>query len=330
MSINAYYLSRSGEVEHLTDTNSIKAAFDSGEGLLWVDVELITPEYGMLLQEVFHFHHLAVEDCVLPKVSTPKIDNYDTYLFIMANGITHTIETDIIESTQLALFLGSHFVVSTHHIPFTCVNYIRKLTEADGRPLKHGSDRLAYALLDGIVDDILPVIDYIDTKTGELEEKAIIYPEQSTLREILYFKHSTSQLHRMIVPQREVLNRLSRGEFPIIGKDAFIFYRDIYDHIVQMENLAMTLRESFDNALNIYVSSVANRQNEIMKVLSIVAAIFLPLSLIAGIYGMNFTNMPELEWPWGYFAVLGFMAVCVIGILLWYKSRGWIRWGSKK
>ena len=132
-----------------------------------------------------------------------------------------------------------------------------------------------------------------------------------------------------MAPQREVLNRISRGDFGVIREDARIFYRDVYDHIVRIDDLNQTVRDMSDNALATYMSSIANRQNEVMKVLSIVAAIFLPLSLVAGIYGMNFENMPELKTSWGYFAVLGFIGSAIIIVIWQFWSRGWINWGRR-
>jgi len=133
-----------------------------------------------------------------------------------------------------------------------------------------------------------------------------------------------------MAPQRELLNRLSRGEFPVIKSEAQIFYRDIYDHLVRIEDLNQTNRDSADNALTTYLSSVANRQNETMRVLSIVATIFLPLALLAGIYGMNFEYMPELKVAWGYFAVLGFMGAVIAGAIWWFWARRWIMWGRQR
>jgi magnesium transporter len=161
-------------------------------------------------------------------------------------------------------------------------------------------------------------------------EETIRGPQQSTLEAVLKFKRSTLQVHRVMAPQREIMNRLSRGEFPIIKGEAQIFYRDIYDHIVRIEDLSQTLRDRADNAVASYLSSVAIQQNETMKVLSIVACIFLPLTLVAGIYGMNFENMPELEWSWGYFAVLGFMATVGAAPVSWFWARSWITLGPRQ
>jgi len=133
-----------------------------------------------------------------------------------------------------------------------------------------------------------------------------------------------------MAPQREVINRLSRGEFPVIAREAEIFYRDIYDHIVRIEALNQTLRDRADNALTTYMSSIANRQNETIKVLSMVTSIFLPLTLLAGIYGMNFENMPELKWSWGYFALLGFMGAAAAVAISVFWARRWFNWGRRQ
>ena len=330
MPISAYYFAPSTDIKRITDAGEIKAAFDSRQGLLWADISEISADDGTILHDVFQFHNLAIEDCIATSSHTPKIDDFTSYLFIMVNGLIPTSDEDIFEPVQLGLFIGSHFVVSTHHVPLHCIDYVRSLIERDGKPMKRGSEHLAHALIDTLTDDILPIIDILDKRAGDLEENAVFNPVPTTLQDVLQLKHSSGQLHRILVPQREVLSRLSRGEFSIINKDVLIFYRDIYDHIVQIEDLNLTLRDNFDNALSLYMSAVANKQNETMRVLSIVATIFMPLTLIAGIYGMNFENMPELSWKWGYFAILGFMAICVILILLWYRSQGWITWGKKR
>jgi len=134
----------------------------------------------------------------------------------------------------------------------------------------------------------------------------------------------------VIAPQREVINRFSRGEFPLIKEEAWVFYRDVYDHLVRIEDLNQTTRDSADNALSTYLSAVANRQNETMRVLSIVATIFMPLTLVAGIYGMNFEYMPELKLPWGYFAVLGLIGTAIACALWWFWAKSWITWGRRQ
>jgi len=330
MPFKAYYLSPEGILRKGLNEEESQAAFKSKQGLLWVDITETTEEDGSFLERSFNFHHLAVEDCVSPKIHPPKIDDFGDYLFIITHGINYAVESEIVETAELAIFLGSHFVVSNHKFPLYSVESIRRTVEDDGRPMKRGVDFLTHALVDALVDNVLPTIDKMSEEAEEVEEETIRSPQQAILGAILKLKRSTLRIHRVMAPQREVLNRLSRREFPLISEAALIFYRDIYDHIVRIEDLNQTLRDRADNALATYLSSVANRQNETMRILSMVATIFMPLTLVAGIYGMNFENMPELKLAWAYFAVLGFIGTVIAGALWWFWARRWISWGPRQ
>jgi len=330
MPFTAYYLSPEGALRRGLSGEEVRAAFESKQGLLWVDICETTEEDGEFLERTFRFHQLAIEDCVSPLVHPPKIDDFVDYLFIIVHGINYTAESDIVATTELCLFIGHHFVVSTHIIPLHSVNSVAKLVEHNDRPMRRGPDFLAHVLIDALVDNVLPTIDKMSDVAEGIEEEVIRNPQQSTLDAILKLKRSVLRLHRVMAPQRDVLNRLSRGEFSIIRDEAKIFYRDVYDHIVRIEDLNQTLRDRADNALATHLSSVANRQNETMRVLSTVATIFLPLALLAGIYGMNFENMPELSWHWGYFAVLGFMGIAIAVALWWFWARRWVTWGRRR
>ena len=325
MEFIGYYLSPDGNLEKNLTEERIKTVFESKKGLLWVDISGITEDPDFLDRN-FHFHHLAIEDCVSPTIHSPKIDDLGSYLFIIVHGIYPLKEmSSSVETAELALFLGTTFVVSVHRGKLTCMDCIRPLVEDDGRLLKRGADFLAHALIDEVIDDILPTIDRMSELSEEIEEETIQEPQQKVLESILKLKRSTLRIHRVIAPQREIMNRLSRGEFSIIKDEARIFYRDVYDHLLRIEDLAQNIRDGADNALDTYMSSVANRQNEIVKVLSMVATIFLPLSLIAGIYGMNFEYMPGLKIHWGFFALLGSMIVVAAFILIWFRLRKWIK-----
>jgi len=330
MAFKAYYLNSKGELQRDLAEEEVRTVFDSKQGLLWVDITETSEDDGKFLEENFDFHHLAVEDCVSSETHPPKIDDFDDYLFIIVHGINHMVEFDIVETTELAVFLSPHFVVSTHHLPLYSVEGIRRRVEDDGRPMRHGADFLAHAIIDALIDNVLPTIDRMSDIAEEIEEETIRSPQQSTLEAIMKLKRSTLRVHRVMAHQREVLNRLSRGEFPLIKEEAQIFYRDIYDHLMRIEELNQTTRDRADNALATYMSSVANRQNDTMKVLSVVATIFMPLTLVAGIYGMNFEYMPELKVPWAYFAVLGFMGLVIVVVTWWFWARNWITWGRRR
>ncbi|MDD5093609.1 MAG: magnesium/cobalt transporter CorA [Dehalococcoidia bacterium] len=330
MPFEAYYLSPENDLKyHLSETD-VKSIFESKQGLLWVDISATTPEDGEFLKRTFDFHHLAIENCVDPRIFPPKVDDFGDYLFVIVHGINHAAESDIVETAELEIFLGRHFVVSNHSAPLYSVESIKHLVEeADDRPMRKGADFLVHALIDTLVDNVLPTIDRMSDRAEEIEESVIQNPQPSILEAIMQLKRSTQRLHRVMALQRETIGRLSRGEFRIIAPEAQIFYRDIYDHMVRIEEWNQILRDRADNALSTYLSSVANRQNETMRVLSIVATIFMPLTLLAGIYGMNFEHMPELGVDWAYFAVIGFMGLAGMVALWFFWARTWLgrrRW----
>jgi len=330
MPIKAYHLSHEGNLRKELNREEIRESYESKQGMLWVDIADTTEEDGQFLNQVFHFHHLAIEDCVSPRVHQSKIDDFGDHLFIIVHGINYAVESELVETAELAIFIGPNFVVSNHNSPLYGVEAIRRTVEEDSRAMKRGPSFFAHALIDTLIDNILPTIDRMSEVTEEVEEEAIHCPEKSTLDAILKLRRSALRIHRIISPQREVVNRLSRGEFPMIEGEARIFYRDIYDHLARIEEMNQNIRDRADNAQATYLSSVANRQNETMKILAMVATIFMPLTLVAGIYGMNFENMPELKWSWGYFAVLGFMAAVIITVVWRFWARDWFAWGKRR
>ena len=330
MPLKAYYLTPGGDLQKDLSETEIAAAFASREGLLWVDVPDITAEDGDTLERLFGFHHLAVEDCVSPRIHSPKIDEFKDHLFVIIHGINHLVESDLVETGELAFFLGAHFLVTAHSYPLYSIAAIQQAVEQDGRPLRRGADFLAHAIADALVDNIMPTIDRMSDVADAIEEEVVALRSRNILDGILKLKRSTLRVHRIVAPQREVLNRLSRGDYSQVRPDTRIFYRDVYDHIVRIEELNQIILDRADNALATYLSAVANRQNETMRILSIVATIFMPLTLLAGIYGMNFDYMPELAWRWGYFAVLGIIGLVILVVVWRFWAVGWFTWGRKR
>ncbi|MGD9143118.1 MAG: magnesium/cobalt transporter CorA [Dehalococcoidia bacterium] len=330
MSIKAYFLTPEGTLQSDLTLQQIHEAYSSKQGLLWVDVSETTAEDGRFLEHELGLHNLAVEDCVSTQIHSPKIDNFDDYLFVVVHGINHVIEPDTVETAELALFIGKNYVISNHNFPLYSIGAVQQKVEENDRLMRRGVDFLAHALIDTLIDNVRPTIDRMNDFAEEIEEEVIHRPQQSVLDAIMKLKRSALKVHRVMAPQRDVLNRLSRGEFPIIKKDSQIFFRDIYDHVVRIEDLVQSLLDRADNALATYLSSVANRQNETMRVLSIVATIFMPLTLLVGIYGMNFEHMPELTWRWGYFMVLGIIGFVIL-VLIWrFWASGWFAWGRRR
>jgi magnesium transporter len=330
MAMNAHYVAPDGTLSHELGVKDIGKYYESGQGLLWVDIEGNDEKENSILENVFKFHRLTIDDCLSERINPPKVDGFENYIFVIVHGVNYAVESEIVQTSQMELYIGSHFVVSHHTLPLFSIQAVLQLVEDDARPMKRGADFLAHYIIDTLIDNIMPTVDAMSEVADDIEEEAIHNPQKSTLEAILKLKRSTMRLHRVMAPQREILNRLSRREFAIITEDAQIFFRDIYDHLVRIEDLSQSIRDRADNALSTYLSSIANRQNETMRILSIVAAIFLPLTLLAGIYGMNFEYMPELTWRWGYFAVLGLMAVVIIGVSWWLWLRNVITLGRRR
>jgi magnesium transporter len=321
---SALYLAPGHKYPKSVGTDEIGGLLATGKGLLWLDVENTTAEDAQLLMDVFHFHPLAVSDCVSKNIHPPKIDQFEDHLFIIVHGINYHIESDVVETTELSLFLGKTYVVTSHDVPMRSVTSTIERLQANGRPMQRGADMLAHDIMDALVDNIMLTIDELDVKCMYIESEAVEHPRKETLTSVMQLKRSIMALNRVMSPQRELANSLARGDYPLIGKKAEIYYRNIYDHLVRIEMLTQGLRDLADSVLATYLSSVSNRMNEVMKLLSIVAAIFLPLTLLTGIYGMNFVNMPELQWRFGYFALLGIMVLVAIALVTHFKGRNWL------
>jgi len=320
----AFYLAPDGKFLDQLNMEQIKNFLATGKGLLWVDMENVTNEDAELLSNVFCFHSLAVEDCISKNIHPPKIDDFEDYLFIIVHGINYHIQSEVEETTELALFLGKNYVVTSHDVPMRSVSSMLDRIQRDGRLMRRGADFLAHDLIDALVDNIMPTIEEMDEKNDQLEAEALHEPKRETLMSIMELKRSILALTRVILPQREIVNRLSRGEYALISERAQIYYRNIYDHLVRIEMLTLGLRDMTESVLSTYLSSVSNRMNEVMKVLTLIATIFIPLTFVAGIYGMNFANMPELEWKYGYFIILIVMAVIGVSLAVYFRRRRWL------
>ncbi|UCC99854.1 MAG: magnesium/cobalt transporter CorA, partial [Phycisphaerales bacterium] len=320
----AFYLTPDGQLLDQLSMEQVREFLATKEGLLWVDMEDVKNEDAELLSSVFCFHPLAVEDCVSKDIHPPKIDDFEDYLFVIIHGINYHIESEVVETTELALFLGRNYVVSSHDVPMRSVSSMLDRVRKDGRPMRRGADFLAHDIIDSLVDNIMPTINGMDEKNDQLEDQALHGPKRETLMSIMQLKRSILALTRIILPQREIVNRLSRGEYTLIRERAQIYYRNIYDHLERVEMLSLGLRDMTESVLNTYLSSVSNRMNEVMKVLTLIATIFIPLTFIAGIYGMNFANMPELQWRYGYFGILMVMAVIGISLVVYFRRKKWL------
>ena len=312
--------------EHVSVQDCLKQR--GPQAITWLNITG-TPDIALLREigEAYGLHNLALED-VLNVGQRPKLETYDSHLFAILRY--PRLEDDALFNDQLSLFLGTDFVISicsgkTH--PFQPVyDRLRKL----GSTIRNrGADYLAYALVDTVVDQAFPVLETLGEEVEEIESDLIEHPQSDTLARIHWLRRELLLLRRALWPQREVVNALLRNEDQHMKEHTLLYLRDCYDHSIQVLELVESYREMVTGMLEIYLSNVSNRLNQTMRVLTVIATIFIPLTFIVGVYGMNFDRqagpwaMPELSWAWGYPGVWGVMIVVAVAMLLTFKRRGW-------
>jgi len=272
----------------------------------------------------FKIHPLVLED-IVNTGQRPKMEDFGDYLFIVLKMLQYDERDDETKTEQVSLILSSNFVISFQEGEGDVFDSVRERIRTDrGRIRKMGVDYLAYSLIDAIVDNYFMVLEKIGEKIEDIEDELVKNPMPEVLHTIHSLKRELIFLRKSVWPLREVISRLERWESPLIDKSIDIYLRDVYDHTIQVIDALETFRDMLSGMLDIYLSSVSNRMNEVMKVLTIIATIFIPLTLIAGIYGMNFRYMPELESPWGYPMVYVVMlAVCSV-MLVYFRRKKWL------
>ncbi|MDB9474796.1 magnesium/cobalt transporter CorA [Dolichospermum circinale] len=302
------------------------------ESVSWVDVQgLGNKDILHRLGQSFDLHPLVLED-IVNMVERPKIEDYEDQLVIIAHMVVPNNNNGSFYSEQVSLVLGKYYVLTIQEEPeHDCFDGVRmRIDKGKGIIRRQGSDYLAYSLLDAIIDGFFPVLELYGERIDELEEEVIVNPNQKTLQKIYQVRRELLQLRRAIWPQRDAINSLIRDGSELISDDVRIYLRDCYDHAVQVMDIVETYRELVAGLMDVYLSAISNKMNEIMKLLTVVSSIFIPLTFIAGVYGMNFNteksphNMPELNWYWGYPLCLGVMALVAISLLYFFWRRGWL------
>jgi magnesium transporter len=291
----------------------------------WINVDGIHQvEILELLGECFGLHPLVLED-ILNTDQRPKLEDFGDYIFVVLKTFSYNDQSDEVEPEQISLILGPSLVMSFQEREGDVFNPIReRVRTGKGRIRRMGADYLAYSLLDSIVDNYFTVLEQVGEKIEFLEEELVTNPTPETLQTIHNLKREMIFLRKSVWPLREVIGALERGESSLIEESTGVYLRDVYDHTIQVIDTIETFRDMISGMLDIYLSSVSNRMNEVMKVLTIIATIFIPLTLVAGIYGMNFQYMPELGWRWGYPVV--WLAMLVIGalMLVYFRRKKWL------
>ncbi len=291
----------------------------------WINMEGIHQvETLEKLGNCFELHSLILED-ILNTDQRPKREDFEDYIYTVLKMLYYDDKSGEIITEQISLILGPNFVISFQEGGGDVFDPIReRIRNAKGRIRKMGADYLAYALIDAIVDNYFVILEELGEKIEYLEEELVTDPTSETLQAIHSLKREMILLRKSVWPLREVISSLEREESSLIRESTGIYLRDVYDHTIQVIDAIETFRDMLSGMLDIYLSSISNRMNEVMKVLTIIATVFIPLTFIAGLYGMNFKYMPELEWRWGYAAVLLTMTVIGISMVIYFKRRKWI------
>lgn len=299
--------------------------FKATPTVTWINIDgLHNLEFIEKLGKEFELHPLILED-ILNTGQRPKFEDFDKYIFVVLKMLSYDDENQAVQAEQVSLVLGPNFVISFQERVGDVFEQIRdRIRNAKGRIRKMGSDYLCYALIDAIVDNYFAILEGFGEKIESMEEELVAEPTEKTLQQIHTLKREMIFLRKSVWPLRELISGLQRSESSLIQESTDIYLRDVYDHTIQIIDTVETFRDMISGMLDIYLSSLSNKMNAVMKVLTIIATLFIPLTFVAGIYGMNFKYMPELEWHWAYPAVWLVMVTVAVIMLIYFRKKKWL------
>ena len=318
-----YYRCLNGKIEQYSDFQPEFLA-EFHEGYHWIDLEDPSFNEAAVLEDPFHFHPLAIEDC-LAEQHHPKVDDFDDYLFIIVHGVSFDSPSGGFVTRELDIFLGRNYLVTHHRGAMRSISATRELCGKNLiQSFPRGVDFLLHQILDQMFEHYFPSMDEVEDKIQLAQVEVFESPSRQTLDRIFELKRDVMQLRRICTPQREMVNRLARGEFKVISPRAAVYFRDIYDNLYRLVEVSYAYQDMVQSTLDAYLSAVSNRLNETMKRLTVMTAIMAALTVITGFYGQNFEHMPELKWRFGYLWVLFLMASASGGLFWWFKKNEWI------
>lgn len=296
-----------------------------GSGVwVWVDLSAPTPDEARILSDTFHFHELAIEDALM-EIHHPKVESYGDYLYVILHGINFQESEHCFSTQDVDFFLGDRFLVTVHPGSSRTLTRMQDVCSRNPRVLGEGPAALLHRIVDAMVDHYRPEVDKLSERLDLLEEQIFEHPDARLAREILDFKADVSSLRRVVLPQRDVVSRLARREFPFISESLAYRFRDVQDHLVRLVDEAVFFQDRVSSLLDAHLSQVSNQLNGVMKVLTIIATLFMPLTVLTGMYGMN-VALPHL--PGGnaaqFWWVLGIMIALSVAMLTYFRVKGWI------
>ncbi len=300
-------------------------AIKDDRSILWLDVYDIDDNDIDVLTNIFNLHPLTIEDFIMPN-ARPKIEEFPDYLFLVMFSIKTATDNKErkIKMAELDFCLGKNFLITFHSEILTPLCTCKDRVKKQSPMIMHGADMLLYSILDACVDSYFPIINDFDNTVDDMSDELFKTPSQETLKKIYYIKNEIMNLRRTLGPQADMISLLSRGTYKYVTPPNLIYFRNIYDNLVRFNDTVGALRDIISGAMEAYVSIVSNRLNEVMKTLTVITTIMMPLTLIASIYGMNFKHMPELDHRFGYPAVILTMGVLTVSMLIYFKRRKWL------
>jgi magnesium transporter len=328
--IRALHIAPGSPINTSYPPEKIKGALRSKKGLLWVD---FTGEPNQtcepILLDVFGFHPLAVDDA-LQETHTPKVDDWGEYIYIVLDAFVYDKQDSdgALHVHELDVFLGKNYIVTHHDEPITAIDQMWSACQRDPRNTQNGADHLLYRILDYLVAAYMPIVGKIDDEIDIIEDQVFNKPTTETLEHIFAIKRSLLAIRRVITPQREVLNKLARDDYQIIDSHDRVFFRDVYDHLVRLQDLNESMRDMLSGTMDIYLSVINNRMNDVMKTLTVITTLFMPISFVAGFFGMNFFEPVAHLTNWTGIPVFVIMLIATIltpAIMLsWMRRRMWV------
>lgn len=299
---------------------------------LWIDIEAATSqEAQMVLEEIFHFHPLSVEDCIAESPS-PKVEEYfpkeedrfAPYLFMVIHAVDYSRKDGVFGTSELNFFLGKNFLVTYHTVPMRSVQMVEDRCRKSSVHVARAPDRVAHTLLDAIVDNYKPALEELAFEIADLEQKVVERQSREMISRILKIKKEVLHLRQIIGPQREVLARFARGEFKLVRAHLVPYYRDVYDALFTIGERAQAYADSLTNVLQVYVNMSSHQTGEVIKLLTLITVITTPLTLIGTWYGMNFDSIPEVRHPWGYAYVIALTLATTAATFYYFRRKGWL------
>ena len=297
----------------------------SDDKISWFNIDGV--HQSRILENIgraFGIHPLALED-IQDVEHRPKVEDYDEYVFIIFKMLQWDAEQDEVEAEQICLIVGKNYVISFQEHEGDVFDELRnRIVNGRGRVRKEGAAYLAYALLDSVVDQYFLLLEAVENRFEELEDEIILTPRTDAYKQVIHLKKQLITVRRNLWPLQELLYRIQKEEIPLVGPNVLPFFRDVHDHTLRLMDIVEVLRDTSTSLLDLHNTNVNNTMNSVMKVLTIIATIFIPITFVAGIYGMNFNYMPELSVKWAYPAVLGVMGGVAVGMILYFKKKNWL------